>query len=78
MQVKLISMTNDPIEVMWTAARTCYNGKGPIQMWEDLGFKISQKAIELEHKDDSERVLIDELRKDTDKRWKLVTKVSNW
>lgn len=75
MQVKLISMTNDPVEVMWTAARTCYNGKGPIQMWEDLGFKISQKAIELEHKDDSERVLIDELRKDTDKRWKLVTKV---
>lgn len=73
MQVKLISMTNDPVEVMWTAARTCYNGKGPIEMWEDLGSKISQKAIE--HKDDSERVLIDELRKDTDKRWKLVTKV---
>lgn len=73
MQVKLISMTNDPVEVMWTAARTCYNSKGPIEMWEDLGSKISQKAIE--HKDDSERVLIDELRKDTDKRWKLVTKV---
>ena len=73
MQVKLISMTNDPVEVMWTAARTCYNGKGPIQIWEDLGFKKKKKAIE--HKDDSERVLIDELRKDTDKRWKLVTKV---
>lgn len=73
MEVKLIAQTNDPVEVMWTAARTCYNSKSPIEMWENLGFKISQKAIE--HKDDDERVLIDELRKDTDKRWNLVTKV---
>ena len=73
MEVKLMSMTSGPIDVMWTAARTCYNSKGPITMWEDLGFKISQKAIE--YKEDSERVLIDKLRKDTDKRWNLVTKV---
>lgn len=35
MQVKLISMTNDPIDVMWTAARTCYSSKGPIEIFDN-------------------------------------------
>ena len=36
MKVKLIQMTQNPIDVMWTAARTCYSAKSPIEMWEDL------------------------------------------
>lgn len=35
MKVKLISMTPNPIGVMWTAARTCYSAKSPIEMWDD-------------------------------------------
>ena len=27
MKVKLISMTENPIDIMWTAARTCYSEK---------------------------------------------------
>lgn len=36
MNAKLISCTPNPIEVMWTAARTCYSAKSPIEMWEDI------------------------------------------
>ena len=36
MKVKLIQMTQNPIDVMWTAARTCYSAKSPIEMWEDI------------------------------------------
>ena len=35
MKVKLIQMTQNPIDVMWTAARTCYSEKSPVEMWED-------------------------------------------
>ena len=34
MKVKLISATKDPIGLMWTAARTCYSEKSPIEIWE--------------------------------------------
>lgn len=33
--VKLLSMTQNPIDVMWTAARTCYSAKGPIEIWNE-------------------------------------------
>ena len=36
MKVKLIQVTQNPIDVMWTAARTCYSEKSPIEMWEDI------------------------------------------
>ena len=36
MRVKLIQITPNPIDVMWTAARTCYSAKSPIEMWEDI------------------------------------------
>lgn len=36
MRVKLIATTPDPIDVMWTAARTCYSAKSPVQMWDGL------------------------------------------
>ena len=35
MRVKLISVTNNPIDLMWTAARTCYSEKSPIEIWEN-------------------------------------------
>ena len=36
MNVKLVSYTPNPIEVMWIAARTCYSAKSPIEMWDDI------------------------------------------
>ena len=35
MKVKLLAVTPNPIDVMWTAARTCYSAKSPIEMWEE-------------------------------------------
>lgn len=35
MKVKLIQMTQNPEDVMWVAARTCYASKSPNEMWED-------------------------------------------
>lgn len=35
MKVKLIQITQNPIDVMWTAARTCYSAKSPIEMWDN-------------------------------------------
>lgn len=43
MKVKLISKTENPIDVMWTAARTCYSEKSPIEIWEND--VIRNKAI---------------------------------
>ena len=45
--VKLLSMTQNPIEVMWTAARTCYSPKGPIEMWEDSATTPTDKKWKL-------------------------------
>jgi thymidylate synthase (FAD) len=36
MKVKLIQMTQNPIDVMWVAARTCYSEESPIEIWEDM------------------------------------------
>lgn len=47
MKVKLIQMTQNPIDVMWVAARTCYSEKSPIEMWEDIN-KDSMKFNVLE------------------------------
>ena len=35
MRVKLINVTQNPIDIMWMAARTCYSEKSPIEIWED-------------------------------------------
>ena len=34
MKVKLIQVTQSPIDVMWVAARTCYSAKSPIDMFD--------------------------------------------
>ena len=67
MQVKLISMTNDPVEVMWTAARTCYASESPIDMWD----KAYETYI------DPDNVLTDACEKQEKAHWKLVQKVLN-
>lgn len=37
MRAKLIQMTENPISIMWVAARTCYSEKSPIEMWNTCG-----------------------------------------
>lgn len=65
MNVKLIRMTENPIDVMWVAARTCYSEKSPIEMWEDRygatsdGCEYTQEWME----------------QCTEKHWKLVKQV---
>lgn len=59
MRAKLISMTENPIDIMWMAARTCYSEKSPIDMW--YGQDENEK-----HKDFVEKYT---------KRWELVKKV---
>ena len=62
MKVKLISMTPSPIDVMWTAARTCYSAKSPIEMWE------GRYGDDCEHTQE----YIDQC---VEKHWELVKKV---
>ena len=68
MRVKLIQVTQNPIDVMWTAARTCYSEKSPVEMWEDW-----QKLLD----PNNEEVVCDfnEYKNRQDKHWNLVKKV---
>lgn len=68
MRVKLIQVTQNPIDVMWTAARTCYSAKSPVEIWEDW-----QKLLD----PDNEEVVCDfnEYKNKKDKHWNLVKKV---
>lgn len=65
MKVKLIQMTQNPIDIMWTAARTCYSEKSPINIWEDRNGLVSDGV---EHTE----AYIEEC---TEKHWKLVKTV---
>ena len=72
MRVKLIQVTQNPIDVMWTAARTCYSEKSPIEMWEDL--ELYHNVIDgLSKMEDIE--LITDKQEQTEKHWNLVKKV---
>lgn len=59
MKVKLISATQNPIDLMWTAARTCYSEKSPIDIWDETR-DVPKDEFKQEIKD---------------KRWELVKKV---
>lgn len=65
MRVKLIQITQNPIDVMWTAARTCYASESPIDMWENKWGELSPGC------DYSE----DGVEREQEKHWKLVKKV---
>lgn len=67
MKVKLIQMTENPIEVMWVAARTCYSEKSPIEIWEDRYGVVSN---DYEHTQEW-------IEQCTDKHWNLVKQVLN-
>ena len=75
MRIKLIQMTENPIDVMWTAARTCYSVKSPVEMWEELGQDISNMAFETYQQGGEERDVIDGMNEITNKHWNLVKKV---
>ena len=66
MKVKIIASTPNPIDIMWTAARTCYSEKSPIELSEfnNLYPDAIETDMTLEYK---------ELM--TAKRWKLVKAV---
>ena len=66
MKVKLIQMTQNPIDIMWTAARTCYSAKSPIEMWDNRYF------VEGELTEDE---AIDNYNFKQEKMWNLVKKV---
>lgn len=71
MRVKLIQVTQNPIDVMWTAARTCYSEKSPVQMWRDLdSIEPLELGAEEEFQDYYGRK-----QKRTEKHWNLVKKV---
>ena len=66
MRVKLIQVTQNPIDVMWTAARTCYSAKSPVEMWET---RYPENIDLLDGYDNGEKEEI------VNKHWNLVKKV---
>lgn len=65
MKVKLIQITKDPIDVMWTAARTCYSETSPIEMWDNRYGAIT----------DGYDHTVEYMEQCTNNHWKLVKKV---
>lgn len=76
MKVKLIQITQNPIDVMWTAARTCYASNSPVEMWDkitDYSKFITEIGNEINVKIDEESA--EQLQQEKQKRWNLVKKV---
>ena len=71
MRVKLIQVTQNPIDVMWTAARTCYSAKSPVEMWEDRTKKINENVK------DYAQATWEAREEQQEKMWNLVKKVSD-
>ena len=65
MKVKLIQITQNPIDVMWVAARTCYSSKSPVEMWDKI-FDVYT---------DPDNVFSEEPEKQEAQHWNLVKKV---
>ena len=65
MKIKLLQMTETPIDIMWTAARTCYSEKSPIEIWEDRYGRVP----------DGWEYSCECVKQCTEKHWKLVKKV---
>ena len=72
MKVKLLTYTKNPIDVMWTAARTCYSEKSPIEIWEDLDL-YNNVVEDLSKMDDIE--LQTDMKEQIDKHWNLVKSI---
>ena len=65
MKVKLIQITQSPIDVMWVAARTCYSSESPVEMWDKI-FDVYT---------DPDNVFSEEPEKQEARHWNLVKKV---
>lgn len=72
MKVKLLQMTENPIDIMWVAARTCYSAKSPVEIWEDVHPIIEERECYTEEYCEK---LQEDLNKQADKHWNLVKKV---
>ena len=70
MKVKLIQMTQNPIDVMWTAARTCYSEKSPIEMWDENSDRNTSFM-----RPDQFQDYYGVKQEQTEKHWNLVKKV---
>lgn len=70
MEVKLIAHTPDMVDIMWTAARTCYSEKSPIEIWKYDRYNQTQEEID-------ERFELSEtwIEERQDKMWSLVKNV---
>ena len=69
-KVKLIQMTQNPIDVMWVSARTCYSEKSPIEMWNYDRYNQTQEEI-----DECFELKEEWVQERQEKMWKLVKKV---
>lgn len=47
MKVKLLQMTQNPIDIMWVAARTCYSEKSPVEIWFNAATVATDKKWKL-------------------------------
>lgn len=65
MKVKLIQITQNPVDVMWTAARTCYSEQSPVDIWKNRNGNVED---EYEHTQEY-------IEQAVDNRWNLVKKV---
>lgn len=45
MQIKLISKTQLPIDVMYTACRTCYSSKNSVELWNNINDDDKMKKL---------------------------------
>lgn len=73
MKVHIIQITQDPIDVMWVAARTCYSNKSPIDMFNKRYIDSCAKYTTADIKE-SDFVQTD-TKENADKKWNLVKKV---
>lgn len=76
MKVKLIQLTQNPIDVMYVSARTCYSEKSPIEMWEDINdyskyIMQTEELINIKISPDDTK----DMKNQEEKRWNLVKKV---
>lgn len=71
MRVKLIQVTQNPIDVMWTAARTCYSAKSPVEMWDDWCLQVGELKLGVEKLSDA----WEQEKEITNKHWNLVKRV---
>jgi thymidylate synthase (FAD) len=65
LRVKLISVTDNPVDIMWTAARTCYSEKSPIDIWDNRYDSILANDDKLAEKVTDKQA----------KMWKLIEEV---